>query len=73
MKIYTGGGSNFSSHVADGSHTGARDAVYTRTMIFDDGSGASLYSQNSGNLKDDIFRTSPSLQFTYKKEITIQN
>jgi len=49
-----GRSANFRTHVADGSHTSARDAVDTRAVVLNNGTSSTLDGQNSGNLKNDI-------------------
>lgn len=45
-----GGGTDFCAHVADGAHSGATDAVYTRSMVLHNGSRATLDRQDAGHL-----------------------
>lgn len=59
-----GGGSNFGTHVADGSHTSARDALNTWTKVFNNGTSSSLDGEDVSNLKDDVLRSSPSIKLT---------
>ena len=47
---HRGGGTDLSTHVADGSHAGARDGVDARAEIFDNGTGTALDGQDTGNL-----------------------
>ena len=39
----------------DCSHAGSTELVYTRTMVFDDGSSTTLDCQDSGNLENDVW------------------
>lgn len=50
-----GGGTNFSTHVTDGGHTGTRDTVDTRAVVFDNGTSSTLNSQDTSNLENDIY------------------
>jgi hypothetical protein len=61
-----GGGSDFSTHVADGSHTSARDGVDAGAEILDNGAGAALDGEDAGQLEDDVLGRRPALQFTSK-------
>ena len=49
-----GGGTNLSTHVANGTHTSARQAVDTGAVVLDDGTSTTLDGQETSNLKDDI-------------------
>lgn len=59
-----GGGTNFSTHVADGSHTSARDGVDARAEILDNGAGATLDGEDTGQLENDVLGRCPALQLT---------
>ena len=48
------GSTNFSTHVANGSHTSARKRFNTRTLVFDDSTGTALDRENTGDLQNDI-------------------
>lgn len=58
------GRSDLGTHVADGGHTGAADAVYARSKVLDDGTGTTLDGQDSGDLQDDVFGASPAFEFS---------
>lgn len=62
---YTGGGSDFSSHVTDGSHSSTGDGVDTRAVVLHNGAGTTLDGQDAGYLQDDVLGTGPALQFTW--------
>jgi hypothetical protein len=47
---------NFGTHIADRSHTSTGERLDTRTGILDYGAGATLDSQNPGDLQDDVWR-----------------
>lgn len=50
-----GGGTNFSSHVTDGSHTGTRERLDTRTVVLNDSTSTTLDSEDTGNLEDNVY------------------
>ena len=45
---------NLSTHVANGSHTRAREGFDTRTLVLDNGTSSTLDGQNAGNLEDNV-------------------
>lgn len=47
---------DFSTHVADSSHTRAGEGVDTRTSVLDDSTSSTLDSKNTSDLEDDIYR-----------------
>ena len=49
-----GGGTDLSTHVADGSHTSAGEGVHTRSVVLDDSTSTTLDSQETSDLEDDI-------------------
>ena len=49
-----GRSTNFSTHVADSSHTSSRERVNTGTLVFDDSTSSTLDSQDTGDLEDNI-------------------
>lgn len=49
-----GGGTDFSTHVTDGTHTSARQGLNTRTVVLDDGTSTTLDSEETSDLQDDI-------------------
>jgi hypothetical protein len=49
-----GSSADFSTHVTDGGHTGARKRVDTRSVVFNDGTSTTLDSEEAGDLQDDI-------------------
>jgi hypothetical protein len=49
-----GGSSDLGTHVTDGGHTGTRERLDTGSVVFDDGTGASLDGQGSGDVEDDV-------------------
>lgn len=55
-----GGGTNLSTHVADGTHTSGRQAVDTRAEVLNDGTSATLDGENASNLENDILGRSPA-------------
>ena len=61
---HTSSSTDFSTHVADGSHTGTGDGVDTRSEVLHDGAGASLHGEDTSYLQDHILGTSPALQLT---------
>ena len=50
-----GGGTNLGTHVTDGGHTGTRDTVNTRAVVFDNGTSSTLDSEDTSNLKNDVY------------------
>lgn len=50
-----GGGTNFSTHVANGTHTSGGEGVDTRTVVFDDGTGTTLDGQVTSDAENDIW------------------
>lgn len=67
-----GGGTDLSTHVADGGHTGTRDTVNARAVVFDNGTSSTLDGQDSSNLKNDVYvatyisNCSPNKEFIQK-------
>jgi len=55
-----GGGTNLSTHVADGGHTSAGQGVNTGSEVLDDGTGTTLDSEDTSNLQDDILGGGPA-------------
>lgn len=49
-----GGGSDFGAHVANGAHARAGEGIDTGAVVFDDGAGAALDSQDTSDLEDDV-------------------
>lgn len=49
-----GGSTDLSSHVADGSHTSAREGLDSRSVVLDDGSSSSLDGEDTSDLADDV-------------------
>jgi hypothetical protein len=49
-----GGGSNLSTHVADGSHSSGGQSVDTRSGVFDDRTSSTLDSEDTSQLQDDV-------------------
>jgi hypothetical protein len=50
-----GGGADLSTHVANGSHTSAREALDARAEIFDNGASTTLDGKDASNLKDNVW------------------
>lgn len=48
------GGSDFSTHVADGSHARARQGLDARASVLDNGTSTTLDGKDTGHLEDDI-------------------
>jgi hypothetical protein len=61
-----GGGSDFSTHVTDGTHTSGRDRVNTLTGVFNNSTSTTLDSQDTSNLKDDILGGGPARKVSVK-------
>lgn len=55
-----GGGTNLSTHVANGTHTSARERVDTRTVVLDDSTSTTLDGQETGDLEDNVLRRGPA-------------
>jgi len=49
-----GGGTNLSTHVADGGHASGRDGVNTGAEVLDNGTSATLDGEDTSNLQDDV-------------------
>ena len=49
-----GSGTNLGTHVTDGTHTGGGDLINTWTVVLDNGTGSTLDSEDTSNLKNDI-------------------
>lgn len=47
---------NFSTHVADRSHTRTRERLNTRTLVLNNSTSTALDSKDTSNLENDIFR-----------------
>ena len=45
---------DFSTHVTDRGHTGARERLDTRTSVLDDGTSAALDREDTSDLQDDV-------------------
>ena len=50
-----GSGTDFSTHVANGRHTRARQGLYTRTGVLNNSAGTTLDSEDASNLENDIW------------------
>lgn len=50
-----GGGTDFGTHVTDGSHTRAREGLDTGTVVFDDSTGSTLDGQGTSDAQDDVY------------------
>ena len=50
-----GRSADFSTHVADRGHTGARERLDTRSSVLDDSASSTLDGKNASNLEDDIY------------------
>ncbi len=59
-----GGGTNLSTHVANGSHTSARDGLEARSKVLNNGTSAALDCEDTGELADDILGGSPARELT---------
>mmetsp|Transcript_9262 Transcript_9262/g.34262 ORF Transcript_9262/g.34262 Transcript_9262/m.34262 type:complete len:209 (+) Transcript_9262:1368-1994(+) len=59
-----GGSPDLCSHVANGCHTGARDGLHTRSIVLNNCSCTSLYSENVSNLQDDVLWRGPVFEGT---------
>ena len=51
-----GGSTNFSTHVANGGHSRARQGFNTGSIVFDDGTSSTLDGEDTSDLEDDIWR-----------------
>lgn len=51
-----GGGTNFGTHVTDGTHTSARQIFDTRTMVLNDGTSTTLDGKETSDLEDNIWK-----------------
>lgn len=49
-----GGGTNFSTHVANSTHTSGGQRVDTRTVVFNDGTSSTLDGEDTSNLQDNV-------------------
>lgn len=49
-----GSGTDLSTHVANGTHTSARERFDAGSVVLNDSTSASLNSENTSNLEDDI-------------------
>ena len=47
-------GTNLGIHVANGSHTSARETLDTRAEVFNDGAGSTLDGEDASKSEDDI-------------------
>ena len=50
------GSADLGTHVADRSHTCARERFYTWSVIFDNRPGSTFHRQDSSNLQDDVYK-----------------
>ena len=44
----------YTNHIANRGHTRARQALSTRSMVFNDCASSALHSEDTGNLQNDI-------------------
>ena len=58
-----GGGTDFSTHVADGSHASAAEGFDTRAGVLDDGTCSTLDGKNASDLENDVLCGSPTTDF----------
>ncbi|KAH3681124.1 hypothetical protein WICPIJ_007899 [Wickerhamomyces pijperi] len=59
-----GGGTDFSTHVTDGTHTGTRESVDTFTEVFDNLTSTTLDGGDTSQLQDDILWRGPAVHLT---------
>jgi hypothetical protein len=59
-----GSGTNLSTHVADSSHTSARNSIGSRAVVLDDGTSATLDSEDISDLEDNVLGGSPAVELT---------
>ena len=59
-----GGGTDLGSHVANCSHTSARQRLDTRSVVLNDGASSTLNGKNTGNLENNVLGRSPSGKLT---------
>lgn len=59
-----GGGSNLSSHVTDGGHTGTRDGFTSISEVLNNGAGTSLDGEDTSELQDNILGGGPSMELS---------
>lgn len=57
-----GGGADLGTHVANGRHSGAADAVDARTEVLHDGTGTALDGEDTGHFQNDVLGTGPTLE-----------
>ena len=57
-------GTQFGSHVTNGSLAGGRDAVQSLAEVFEDGVGSALYGKNAEDFENHILRSGPAREFT---------
>jgi len=58
------GGADFSTHIANGGHPGAADAIDTRAKVLDDCAGAALNREDTGHLQNNVLGTGPALELS---------
>lgn len=51
---------DFSSHVADGAHTSARDGVHAWTEVLYYGTSTALHSQDTSHLQNNVLGRRPA-------------
>ncbi|KAH3686785.1 hypothetical protein WICPIJ_002264 [Wickerhamomyces pijperi] len=56
------GGTNFSTHVTDSSHTGTRQGLDTFTKVLDNVTGTTSDGQFTGQVGDDVLWSTPAVQ-----------
>src|SRR5690242_606651 len=59
-----GGGTNLSTHVADGGHTSAGERLDTGSVVLDNGTSSALDGEDTSNLEDDVLGRSPARELT---------
>lgn len=57
-----GGGADLGTHVANGCHSRAADAVDARTKVLHDGTGTALDGEDTGHFQNDVLGTGPTLE-----------
>jgi hypothetical protein len=59
-----GGSTDLSTHVANGSHTSARQGLDTRAVVLNNGTSSTLDGEDTSNLEDDVLGRGPARKLT---------
>jgi hypothetical protein len=64
----TGRGTDFSTHVTDGSHAGAREGFDTGSVVFDDGACTSFDGEDGCHFENDVYTRNDQPNILFLRE-----